>query len=143
VSKHLVSCFVDSFCFIRYEKIYQCKKSIVLEDLCDGLPTEFLSYMRYCRSLSYEEVPNYSSLRKLFRDLWVLREFKFEECFQWVRVVQQQEQQPQQNGHTEQQKKGPATVAGLESQPLEQKSSCAVVVDARVPVATKFVMKKK
>jgi serine/threonine protein kinase len=71
----------------KYEKIFQCKKSVPLEDLCSGLPTEFLSYLRYCRSLSYEEVPNYSSLRNLFRDLWTLRRFSMEMCFEWNRTV--------------------------------------------------------
>lgn len=67
----------------KYKKIFECKASCPLEDLCSGLPNEFLAYLRYCRSLAFDEVPNYSSLRKLFRDLWTSQNFSWEGAFEW------------------------------------------------------------
>lgn len=128
----------------RYEKIYECKKNTPLEDLCSDLPTEFLSYMRYCRSLSYEEVPNYSSLRNLFRDLWVLRGFKIEDCFQWKKqeIVETDVRDDSVQTTDSGTKEIPATGSKATNSTPNLTSACAVVVDARVPVATKFVKKK-
>jgi len=67
----------------KYGKIHQVKLGCPLEELCQDQPSEFLSYMRYCRSLSYEEVPNYSSLRKLFRDLWDLKGYSHADGWEW------------------------------------------------------------
>jgi casein kinase 1 len=38
--------------------------------LCKGLPLEFVTYFQYCRSLRFDDKPDYSYLRKLFRDLF-------------------------------------------------------------------------
>jgi hypothetical protein len=37
--------------------------------LCKGFPLEFVTYFQYCRSLRFDDKPDYSYLRKLFRDL--------------------------------------------------------------------------
>ncbi len=131
----------------RYAKIYECKKSTPLEELCSDLPSEFLSYMRYCRSLSYEEVPNYSSLRNLFRDLWVLRGFKLEDCFHWKKVedvsssAESKDESAQTTDSGIRETPAAAAAGSVATLPQFASSSCAVVVDARVPVATKFVKK--
>ncbi len=117
----------------KYDKIYQCKKSVPLEDLCAGLPTEFLSYMRYCRSLSYEEVPNYSSLRNLFRDLWVLKRFRMEECFEWNRAGEERSHAEAAREETETAEAAPAMTASAVV------AVQAVMVDKRIAVATSFV----
>lgn len=46
------------------------KVSTPLEVLCKGLPSQFMTYLRYCRRLQYTEEPNYHYLRQIFRDLW-------------------------------------------------------------------------
>ena len=38
--------------------------------LCKGFPSEFVIYFQYCRSLRFDDKPDYSYLRKLFRDLF-------------------------------------------------------------------------
>lgn len=68
----------------KYKKIYECKKSTVVEELCADMPKELCAYLKYCRSLGYEEVPNYKSLKLLFQDLWVTRGYDREEkLFDW------------------------------------------------------------
>ncbi len=42
----------------------------VAQMLCKGLPLEFVTYFQYCRSLRFDDKPDYSYLRKLFRDLF-------------------------------------------------------------------------
>lgn len=51
----------------RQEKIFSAKLRASLDSLCKGLPTDVLTYMYYCRSLGFEDEPNYGSLRREFR----------------------------------------------------------------------------
>lgn len=39
--------------------------------LCKSFPSEFTSYFHYCRSLRFEDKPDYSYMRRLFRDLFI------------------------------------------------------------------------
>lgn len=47
----------------RKERILEIKLSTKTRELCEGLPTEFESFIRYCRGLKFEDQPNYSQLR--------------------------------------------------------------------------------
>lgn len=51
----------------KYEKISEKKMSTPIEVLCKGYPAEFSMYLNYCRSLRFEEPPDYMYLRQLFR----------------------------------------------------------------------------
>ena len=53
----------------RYKKYFLLKKEIKFEDLCKGLPHEFVEYMKYVRGLQFEEQPNYKYLRGLFLNI--------------------------------------------------------------------------
>lgn len=50
----------------RKERVLEMKLSMKVNDLCDGLPNEFVVFVNYCRQLRFEEKPNYSFLRRLF-----------------------------------------------------------------------------
>lgn len=52
-----------------YEKIREVKLATSLHDLCEGLPTEFKTYLECCRAIEFEEAPDYNHLRSLFRNL--------------------------------------------------------------------------
>ena len=43
----------------------------LFQALCRGYPTEFASYFHYCRSLRFDDKPDYSYLKRLFRDLFI------------------------------------------------------------------------
>ena len=55
------------------------KMSTPTEVLCRGFPNEFAIYLNYTRSLRFDDKPDYSYLRKIFRDFlsfffsWFLR----------------------------------------------------------------------
>jgi len=55
----------------KYEKISEKKMATPIEFLCKGFPLEFSTYFQYCRSLRFDDKPDYSYLRKIFRDLFV------------------------------------------------------------------------
>merc|ERR1719341_50668 len=53
----------------RYVKIMEKKETTALVDLCKGYPDEFVTYLNYCKTLKFEERPNYELLRALLRDI--------------------------------------------------------------------------
>lgn len=42
-----------------------------IQVLCKSYQSEFTSYFHYCRSLRFEDKPDYSYLKRLFRDLFI------------------------------------------------------------------------
>lgn len=51
----------------KYDKISEKKMSTPVEVLCKGYPAEFAMYLNYCRTLRFDEPPDYMYLRQLFR----------------------------------------------------------------------------
>lgn len=50
-------------------KIGETKIATPLEELCKGMPKEFLKYCQYCRALTFTQKPDYDYLRRIFRGL--------------------------------------------------------------------------
>ncbi|PRQ51417.1 putative non-specific serine/threonine protein kinase [Rosa chinensis] len=76
----------------KYEKISEKKVSTSIEALCRGYPTEFASYFHYCRSLRFDDKPDYGYLKRLFRDLFIREGFQFDYVFDWMILKYQQSQ---------------------------------------------------
>lgn len=68
----------------KYQKIMEKKMSIPIEIQCKGLPLEFASYLNYCRSLKFEDKPDYFFLRRMFRDLLERIQGKFDYSYDWT-----------------------------------------------------------
>ncbi|CAG8841322.1 10933_t:CDS:2, partial [Racocetra persica] len=54
----------------KYDRIMEKKMTTPTELLCRTFPNEFAIYLNYTRSLRFDDKPDYSYLRKLFRDLF-------------------------------------------------------------------------
>ncbi|GLV32957.1 discs overgrown [Carabus blaptoides fortunei] len=67
----------------KYERISEKKMSTPIEELCKGYPSEFPTYLNYCRQLRFEERPDYSHLRQLFRTLFHRQGFTYDYVFDW------------------------------------------------------------
>lgn len=52
----------------KYQKIMDKKMGVTIRALCKDLPPELRKLLEYCRSLRFEDKPNYPYLRGLFRD---------------------------------------------------------------------------
>ncbi|CAL9050536.1 casein kinase 1-like protein 2 isoform X2 [Musa acuminata AAA Group] len=76
----------------KYEKISEKKVATSIEALCRGYPSEFASYFHYCRSLRFEDKPDYGYLKRLFRDLFIREGFQFDYVFDWTILKYQQSQ---------------------------------------------------
>jgi len=75
----------------KYDKISEKKISTSVELLCKGYAAEFAMYLNYCRSLHFEDRPDYSYLRKIFRDLFVREGYKYDAMFDWT-ILKSKEQ---------------------------------------------------
>jgi hypothetical protein len=62
------------------------KLSTTLEDICEGIPEEFLIYFKYVRNLNFTEQPNYKMLKKLFTDLYRKQGFKRDYLYDWIKI---------------------------------------------------------
>ena len=69
----------------RYSLIYRTKANISNEELCKGLPIEFCYYMKYVKSLKFEEEPNYRYLKYLFLSILDKNEEKNDLRFSWIK----------------------------------------------------------
>jgi casein kinase 1 delta/casein kinase I family protein HRR25 len=72
----------------RNELIKEKKMSMSGKDLCgDVLPSEFATYIDYTRSLGFDDKPDYSYLRKLFRHLFRSEGFNYDNVFDWTEKI--------------------------------------------------------
>lgn len=67
----------------KYERISEKKMSTPIEELCRSFPPEFATYLNYCRSLRFDEKPDYSYLRQLLRNLFHRQGFTYDYVFDW------------------------------------------------------------
>lgn len=76
----------------KYDKISEKKVATSIEALCRSYPTEFASYFHYCRSLRFDDKPDYAYLKRIFRDLFIREGFQFDYVFDWTILKYQQSQ---------------------------------------------------
>lgn len=68
----------------KYDKIRDKKLATSIEELCLGHPEEFAIYLKYCRSLDFEQEPNYEYARNLFRELYIRHGYPNDSFFDWT-----------------------------------------------------------
>ena len=51
--------------------------------VCPVFVDEFATYLTFCRSLRFEDKPDYSYLRQLFRNLFHRENFTYDYVFDW------------------------------------------------------------
>ena len=67
----------------RYKKIYEKKKNTTPEELCVGYPKQFCEFIKYTKSLSFEQEPNYNYLKKLIYNVMDKYEYSFDYLYDW------------------------------------------------------------
>jgi len=78
----------------KYRKIMECKMSTPVETLCKGYPAVFATYLNYCRALRFEDRPDYSYLRRLFKDLLMRQGWVNDFGFDWSTSIRPSSSSP-------------------------------------------------
>jgi len=68
----------------KYDRIMEKKMSTPIEVLCKGYPSEFVTYLNYCRSLRFEDRPDYAYLRRFLKDLFFRENYQYDFIFDWT-----------------------------------------------------------
>jgi len=67
----------------KYDRIMEKKMSTPIEVLCKHFPSEFVTYLNYCRSLRFEDRPDYAYLRRFLKDLFFRENYQYDFIFDW------------------------------------------------------------
>ena len=69
-------------------EIEMMKLDTPVDVLCQGQPIEFAMYINYCRGLRFDENPDYTFLRRLFKELFDNQGFKRDFIYDWTQPKQ-------------------------------------------------------
>ena len=67
----------------KFYKILEIKKNTSPEELCKGLPPQFVEYVKYTRNLGYETDPDYNYLKNLFLSVLKSQNYEFDYFYDW------------------------------------------------------------
>ena len=73
----------------KYERIMEKKLSTSIEVLCKGFPSEFATFLTYCRNLRFDEKPDYTYCRNLFKELFVREGYELDYIYSWNLVAEE------------------------------------------------------
>lgn len=59
------------------------KVNLPEEDICDGLPSEFATFLKYARNLKFEENPDYIYIKNLFTNLMDKHNYLPDQVYDW------------------------------------------------------------
>ncbi|CAJ1410065.1 unnamed protein product [Effrenium voratum] len=68
----------------KHKAIGSVKQQTSDEELCEGYPDEFCNFLRYCKSLQFDEKPDYEYLRSMFHKLFERQGFVNDGVFDWT-----------------------------------------------------------
>jgi serine/threonine protein kinase len=71
----------------KMERILQKKSETTFVELCDGFPSQFITYFQIIRSLAFDEEPPYSRLRTMFRDLLLQEHYTYDYRYDWSESI--------------------------------------------------------
>jgi len=69
----------------RYKMIGDTKINTPIDVLCDKFPSEIGTYLRYCRTLDFFQLPDYEYLRHLFWDVFEREQYKDDGVYDWTK----------------------------------------------------------
>jgi hypothetical protein len=60
----------------------------------ENVPVEFVDFMQYCRDLKFDEKPDYTLLRRKFKDLFNRMGYEYDFIYDW-NILEKQEKRRQ------------------------------------------------
>lgn len=71
----------------KSEQIYEEKKLINIDKLCNGFPLPIIAFIKYTRTIGFAEEPNYEMLRKYLRESFQKNRFEYDYIFDWHKIM--------------------------------------------------------
>jgi serine/threonine protein kinase len=68
----------------RLAAIAECKQSLPFDELCSGMPPEFLLFFETVSRLQFEDEPPYAELRMQFRERFMASNFSYDGNWDWM-----------------------------------------------------------
>jgi len=68
----------------KYSRITSKKILTPISELTQGYPKPFAIYLHYCRSLKFEEKPDYAYLRRIFREYFLAQGWEYDFRWDWT-----------------------------------------------------------
>jgi len=72
----------------KWTKVFDMKRNTRIEDLCENLPTVFITFMEKVRELTFEQRPNYEELRQLFITAYKQQNFVRKTKYDWETAIE-------------------------------------------------------
>ena len=66
--------------------IYKLKANLTPKELCEDCPSKMIDYFKYVKQLSFEEEPNYSYLKDIFRSMLTKSKLPEKLLFSWIDI---------------------------------------------------------
>ena len=77
----------------KHKKIMEYKEEYTAEKLCDGLPEEFPTLLKYARKLDFEEKPDYKNIKIMFKQLIISMNQEMDWKFDWEKKINEMEEE--------------------------------------------------
>lgn len=68
----------------KCKRILEKKLKLTVDEVCEDAPTEFARFMKYARSLEFEEKPDYDYCRQLFGGLMKKNDLEYDDIYDWT-----------------------------------------------------------
>jgi casein kinase I homolog HRR25 len=66
------------------DSVLKRKENIEVQDLCHGLPDEFVTYFNNIRTNPFSAKPGYAYFRRIFRNLYKREGYEYDNVFDWT-----------------------------------------------------------
>ena len=77
----------------KHKKIMECKEEYKEDKLCEGLPEEFPTLLKYARKLDFEEEPDYKNIKIMFKQLVLSSGYRMDCKFDWEKKENDMEEE--------------------------------------------------
>jgi len=71
----------------KYERVMKMKMSTTVKVLCKHLPRVFATYIEYCRSLNFNDRPDYRRLQNLLKDCFLEEGYLHDYVYDWTLMI--------------------------------------------------------
>ncbi|PNP52109.1 hypothetical protein THARTR1_07318 [Trichoderma harzianum] len=68
---------------VLQECVTRLKLTLPIDLICEGLPSAFSRHLKYVRSLTYNDKPNYAKMRAMYRRLMKRRGYQYDGVYDW------------------------------------------------------------